>query len=271
MLFGQFRYLSVHTSRWWSVLRWKVLFCSEWRSASIPTRINVLWEGEGWERFLSCHLSGFHSRLTFSSARDRDIYQIRWSAVSDLWHRWRWRCQSSKCKGTSGRKVPKTIVQVSLSTTCRCLLWRQVVVNIVLKCRLYSSIINPMSGLNKETGNYHDQVKDLIEKMASSLDDTALKLLFVSVQQNNIDLCVQYAINVYVMFSYCLWDLTMSFFSLTDNLERHDTVCPHHYNPNDLCKPKFDSGDVDMVYTVMVWAFICEWILNSLNWVFIMG
>ena len=56
-------------------------------------------------------------------------------------------------------------------------------VNIVLKCRLYSSIINPMSGLNKETGNYHDQVKDLIEKMASSLDDTALKLLFVSVQQ----------------------------------------------------------------------------------------
>ena len=61
-----------------------------------------------------------------------------------------------------------------------------------------------MSGLNNETGNHQDQVKDLIEKTASSLDDTALKLLFVSVQQNNIDLCVQYAINKYVMFSYCL-------------------------------------------------------------------
>ena len=61
-----------------------------------------------------------------------------------------------------------------------------------------------MSGLNNETGNHQDQVKDLIGKTASSLDDTALKLLFVSVQQNNIDLCVQYAINEYVMFSYCL-------------------------------------------------------------------
>ena len=61
-----------------------------------------------------------------------------------------------------------------------------------------------MLGLNQETGNHQEQVKDLIEKTASSLDDTTLKLLFVSVQQNNIDLCVRYAINVYVMFSYCL-------------------------------------------------------------------
>ena len=61
-----------------------------------------------------------------------------------------------------------------------------------------------MSGLNNETGSHQVQVKDLIEKTVSSLDDTALKLLFVSVQQNNIDLCVQCAINEYVMFSYCL-------------------------------------------------------------------
>jgi len=49
--------------------------------------------------------------------------------------------------------------------------------------------------LHSETGNHQDQVKALIEKTASSLDNTALKILFVSVQQNNIDLCVQYAIN----------------------------------------------------------------------------
>ena len=61
-----------------------------------------------------------------------------------------------------------------------------------------------MADLHNETGNHQDQVKVLIEKTASSLDDTALKLLFVSVQQNNIDLCVQYAINVYVMLSFCL-------------------------------------------------------------------
>ena len=46
-----------------------------------------------------------------------------------------------------------------------------------------------------ESGKHADQVKALIEKTASSLDDNALKMLFVSVQQNNIELCVQYAIN----------------------------------------------------------------------------
>jgi hypothetical protein len=51
-------------------------------------------------------------------------------------------------------------------------------------------------------GKHQDQVKVLIEKTASSLDDTALKMLFVSVQRNNIELCTQYAINEYVMFSY---------------------------------------------------------------------
>ena len=59
-----------------------------------------------------------------------------------------------------------------------------------------------MADLQSETGNHQEQVKVLIEKTASSLDNTALKMLFVSVQQNNIDLCVQYAINdVYVIFS----------------------------------------------------------------------
>ena len=51
-----------------------------------------------------------------------------------------------------------------------------------------------------ETGKHQDQVKVLIEKTASSLDDTALKILFVSVQQNNIDLSVKSAIEEYVMF-----------------------------------------------------------------------
>ena len=43
-------------------------------------------------------------------------------------------------------------------------------------------------------------MKVLIEKTASSLDNSALKMLFVSVQQNNIELCIQYAIDEYVMF-----------------------------------------------------------------------
>ena len=62
-------------------------------------------------------------------------------------------------------------------------------------------MFNLMADLHIETSNHQDQVKVLIEKTASSLDDVPLKMLFVSVQQNSIDLCVQCAINLYVMFS----------------------------------------------------------------------
>ena len=137
MLFGRFRYLSVHTGHWWSVLRWKVLFCSEQCSAFITTGNGVLWDGEGRKRFLLPHLSS--PRLTFYSTSHCDLYQVWWSDDSDLWHRSRWQCQSSKCGGTSGKEVQKTIVRVYLSTACRCLLRRQVLVNLVPKCRLDGS------------------------------------------------------------------------------------------------------------------------------------
>ena len=96
---------------------------------------------------------------------------------------------------------------------CRCLLRRRVLVNLVPSRRPYGSMSNPMPDMHNETGNHQDQVKVLIEKTASSLDDTALKMLFVSVQQNNIDLCVQYAINKYVMFSFSVHEIWQWFFS----------------------------------------------------------
>ena len=83
----------------------------------------------------------------------------------------------------------------------------------------YGSMSNPMADLHSETGNYQDQVKVLIKKTASSLDNTALKMLFVSVQQNNIDLCVQYAINAYVTFS-----LFVTFDNDIFQLDWHDQV-----------------------------------------------
>ena len=61
--------------------------------------------------------------------------------------------------------------------------------------------VQPYAALHTpEAGKHQDQVKVLIEKMASSLDDTALKMLFISVQQNNIYLCIQYAIDEYVIY-----------------------------------------------------------------------
>ena len=102
-----------------------------------------------------------------------------------------------------------------------------------------------------EEGKYQDQVKGLIEKTASSLDDTALKMLFVSVQQNNIELCIRYAINEYVMFSYCWPDLILTVFSLLDEIGIKSTVCPHHCNPNDYLK--FNSIQDNMTWATMLW------------------
>ena len=50
----------------------------------------------------------------------------------------------------------------------------------------------------------------------------------------------------------------MIFSSLVDRIKKYSIVCTHHHNPNELCKAKFDSGEFDKVYTVMVWAYICE-------------
>jgi hypothetical protein len=51
---------------------------------------------------------------------------------------------------------------------------------------------------------YSDMRKDdsncgeLIERTANVLDDDRLKLLFVLVQQNNIDICIRYALQLSV-------------------------------------------------------------------------
>ena len=48
--------------------------------------------------------------------------------------------------------------------------------------------------LHEDDGDHQKQVKKLIEKTAESLDDLALKILFVSLQQNNLELCLKYAV-----------------------------------------------------------------------------
>jgi hypothetical protein len=51
--------------------------------------------------------------------------------------------------------------------------------------------------LHDDDGDHQDQVKVLLTKTADSLDDIALKILFVSVQQNNLELCLTYAVKQY--------------------------------------------------------------------------
>ncbi|KAE9383242.1 hypothetical protein BT96DRAFT_91476 [Gymnopus androsaceus JB14] len=51
-----------------------------------------------------------------------------------------------------------------------------------------------LEGMHENEGDAQKQVKDLMQKTANSLDDPSLKLLFVSIQKNNLELCIQYAV-----------------------------------------------------------------------------
>jgi len=52
--------------------------------------------------------------------------------------------------------------------------------------------------MQEDDGKHQDQVKELIRKTADSLDNLALKVLFVSIQQNNLELCIRSAIKLQV-------------------------------------------------------------------------
>jgi hypothetical protein len=50
-------------------------------------------------------------------------------------------------------------------------------------------------------GNHQEQVGELIKQTTASIDDLALKMLFITVQQNNLEISIEYAVNEYVVFS----------------------------------------------------------------------
>ncbi|KAG6912742.1 hypothetical protein DXG01_012477, partial [Tephrocybe rancida] len=73
-----------------------------------------------------------------------------------------------------------------------------------LEASLFSYKSPPKAGvyvedMHNNNGKHQEQVKVLIEKTAESLDDLSLKMLFVSIQQNNLELCLEYAVK-YVPF-----------------------------------------------------------------------
>jgi hypothetical protein len=47
--------------------------------------------------------------------------------------------------------------------------------------------------MQSDDGSHQAQVKELMKETAGSLDSLALKMLFVSVQQNNLELSIKYA------------------------------------------------------------------------------
>jgi len=54
--------------------------------------------------------------------------------------------------------------------------------------------------IDDDEGNHQEQVGELIKQTAASIDDLALKMLFVTIQQNNLEVCIEYAINKSVVY-----------------------------------------------------------------------
>lgn len=54
----------------------------------------------------------------------------------------------------------------------------------------------PYTAIDNDKGNHQDQVGELIKQTAVSIDNLALKMLFVTVQQNNLEVCIKYAVNL---------------------------------------------------------------------------
>ena len=53
---------------------------------------------------------------------------------------------------------------------------------------------NRCSAIHEDEGDHQAQVVELIKQTAASIDDLALKMLFVTVQQNNLEICIEYAV-----------------------------------------------------------------------------
>ena len=53
----------------------------------------------------------------------------------------------------------------------------------------------PHPAIHKDEGNHQKQIGELIKQTAASIDNLALKMLFVTVQQNNLEVCIECAVN----------------------------------------------------------------------------
>uniref|UniRef100_A0A0W0FT23 Putative small GTP-binding protein domain n=1 Tax=Moniliophthora roreri TaxID=221103 RepID=A0A0W0FT23_MONRR len=62
------------------------------------------------------------------------------------------------------------------------------------KCKYPPKEYLCLEDMQEDKGNHQEQVKELMQKTADSLDNPTLQLLFVSIQQNNLELCIKYAV-----------------------------------------------------------------------------
>ena len=64
--------------------------------------------------------------------------------------------------------------------------------------------------IDDDEGNHQEQVGELIKQTAASIDDLALKMLFITVQQNNLEVSIECAMNRSVVHSFAVQCFNLS-------------------------------------------------------------
>jgi hypothetical protein len=64
--------------------------------------------------------------------------------------------------------------------------------------------------IEKDEHNHQEQIGELIKQTAASIDNLALKMLFVSIQQNNLEVCIEYVVNKCVIYSSAVASTNLS-------------------------------------------------------------
>jgi len=72
--------------------------------------------------------------------------------------------------------------------------------------------------IDEDNGDHKKQVGKLIKQTAASINNLALKMLFVTVQQNNLEVCIEYAVNK---------DIFKSTYNMVDLLDMAAKWFPH--------------------------------------------
>ena len=80
--------------------------------------------------------------------------------------------------------------------------------------------------INDDEGNHQELVGELIKQTTTSIDNLALKMLFITIQQNNLEICIEHAVNEYI-------DLLSTFTSVNSLYFRHvfmnDSIVGHFH------------------------------------------
>jgi len=64
--------------------------------------------------------------------------------------------------------------------------------------------------IDDDEGTHQEQVGELIKQTTASIDNLALKMLFVTIQQNNLEVCIKCAVNKHVFSNKSMWALIYS-------------------------------------------------------------